>query len=489
MGICSSKKQKDDLALKLKHWPSSPGRRHTGNSFKYGTDLYINLKNGQIENFYTFGDVLGVGAFGQVMKATQKQSGQVRALKTLAKKKIINEEKEKMFAEVNILRKLDHPNIVRLFELFEDAKNYYLIIELIQGGSLIQKIQAQKTFSEAEAAYYMRQLISALQYCHKAKIVHRDLKLENLMLNIVSEKPVLKVIDFGTSRKIIQEKYLTSKLGTPHYTAPEVFKQQYTEKCDIWSCGVILYTLLCGYLPFNGSDARQTQLLIEYDKWSFDKNDWAQISPEAKKFVKKLMTYNPDKRISAEEAYLDPWLQEHINNTIDSKALNSLQKFDQSNVIQELIQQYITFQVLTPEDKIKILGNFQSLDKDGDGRINREDLIFGLKELKLDEIQIEKQIDKIMEQCDFNKTGSIEYNAFLSIMIRQELSEKTNKLEQAFKQFDLDNDGFVKKENLEDVFGGIIIDQTHWEEVLKKCDSDQQGIINKENFVRLLQQF
>ncbi|CAD8146358.1 unnamed protein product [Paramecium octaurelia] len=488
MGICASKKQKDDLALKPKHWPSSPGRRHTGNSFKYGTDLYINLKNGQIDNYYILGDVLGVGAFGQVIKATHKQSGQIRALKTLAKKKIINEEKDKMFAEVNILRKLDHPNIVKLFELFEDTQNYYLITELIQGGELIKKIQAQNTFSEAEAAFYMRQLLSALQYCHKSKIVHRDLKLENLMLNTDSEKPVLKVIDFGTSRKIIQEKYLTSKLGTPHYTAPEVFKQQYTEKCDIWSCGVILYTLLCGYLPFNGNDARITQMMIEANRWSFDKNDWANISPEAKSFVKKLMTYNPEKRISAEQAYTDPWLQGHITNTIDSRALTRLQQFYQSHIIQELIRQFITFQVLTPEDKAKILENFQSLDKDGDGKINREDLIFGLKQSKLDETEIEKQVDRIMEQCDFNKTGSIEYNAFLSIMIRQELSEKTHKLEEAFNQFDIDNDGLIKKQNLEDVLGGIIIDETHWEEVLKKCDSDQQGMINKENFVKLMQQ-
>ena len=130
MGICSSKKsKKDDLAIKPKQWPNSPTRRHTGNSFKYGTDLYINLKNGSIDTFYTIGEVLGVGAFGQVVKATHKYSGQVRALKTLAKEKIINEEKEKMFAEVNVLRKLDHPNIVRLYELFEDSKNYYLITE------------------------------------------------------------------------------------------------------------------------------------------------------------------------------------------------------------------------------------------------------------------------------------------------------------------------------------------------------------------------
>lgn len=131
MGICASSKR-NDLVIKPKQWPASPGRRHTGNSFKYGTDLYINLKNGSIEQFYTIGEVIGVGAFGNVNLVTHKLRGTKRALKTLSKNKILNEEKEKMFAEVNVLRKLDHPNIVKLYELYEDSKNYYIITEYLE---------------------------------------------------------------------------------------------------------------------------------------------------------------------------------------------------------------------------------------------------------------------------------------------------------------------------------------------------------------------
>lgn len=138
--------------------------------------------------------------------------------------------------------------------------------------------------------------------------MHRDLKLENLMLDSNAEDATLKVIDFGTSRRLLKDQYLTTLLGTPHYTAPEVFRGKYTEKCDIWSCGVIMYTLLCGYLPFNGQDARITQMLIEMGKWQFHEEDWATISNAAKSLIKKMLIHNYQKRITAEEAYNDPWI-------------------------------------------------------------------------------------------------------------------------------------------------------------------------------------
>ena len=149
MGICASHRKNKDLALKPKHWPNSPGRRNTGNanSFKFGTDLYIKLNNGSIHDYYEIHETIGVGAFGCVNLATNKVRGTKRALKTLAKKMIINEDKEQMFAEVNVLRKIDHPNIVKLFGLYEDDKNYYLITEYflkifryLSGGELVMKI-------------------------------------------------------------------------------------------------------------------------------------------------------------------------------------------------------------------------------------------------------------------------------------------------------------------------------------------------------------
>lgn len=157
-----------------------------------------------------------------------------------------------MFSEVSVLKSIDHPNIIKLFELYQDDTNYYLITEHCQGGELFERIKSAENFSEKEAADYMKQILSAVYYCHERQIVHRDLKPENLLFDQKKQNANIKVIDFGTSRKFDPTKKLTKRLGTPYYIAPEVLKKNYDEKCDVWSCGVILYILLCGYPPFNG---------------------------------------------------------------------------------------------------------------------------------------------------------------------------------------------------------------------------------------------
>eukprot|EP00829_Urostomides_striatus_P004140 TRINITY_DN14472_c0_g2_i1.p1 TRINITY_DN14472_c0_g2~~TRINITY_DN14472_c0_g2_i1.p1 ORF type:complete len:182 (+),score=24.71 TRINITY_DN14472_c0_g2_i1:39-548(+) len=151
------------------------------------------------------------------------------------------EEKERFFSEINILKILDHPNIVRLFEVFQDSKRFYLVTELCTGGELFDKLGQQKAYTEKEAACIMKQLLSAVVYCHSKKVVHRDLKPENLLMESATKNARLKVIDFGTSQMFDTNKKMTTKIGTPLYIAPEVLQKSYTEKCDIWSCGVILY--------------------------------------------------------------------------------------------------------------------------------------------------------------------------------------------------------------------------------------------------------
>jgi calcium-dependent protein kinase len=149
---------------------------------------------------------------------------------------------------------MDHPNILKLYEVFEDQKFIHLVTELCQGGELFDYILEKRKFSEKTAAHFMKQLFQAIAYCHRKGIVHRDLKPENLLLEQHSETASIKVIDFGTSALIDPKKVLSQKLGTPYYTAPEVLKSNYNEKCDVWSCGVIMYIMLCGYPPFNGGN-------------------------------------------------------------------------------------------------------------------------------------------------------------------------------------------------------------------------------------------
>jgi calcium-dependent protein kinase len=156
--------------------------------------------------------------------------------------------------EVNLMMGLDHPNIMKVFSLYEDEKYFRIITEYCSGGELFEKIQSQSSFSEKEAADYMRQILSALHYLHSKGIMHRDIKAENLLFEHKGPASNLKMIDFGVSTKFGKDKKLKETLGTAYYIAPEVLLQNYDNKCDVWSCGILMYILLCGYPPFNGDD-------------------------------------------------------------------------------------------------------------------------------------------------------------------------------------------------------------------------------------------
>jgi calcium-dependent protein kinase len=201
-----------------------------------------------------------------------KTTGEKRACKQLTKGKIAN--MEKFTIEINIMIKMDHPNIIKLYEVFEDNRYIHLIMEMCTGGELfdriIDRINKKKLFTEKEAAIIFKQMMSAICYCHGQKICHRDLKPENLLLCNNSEDSPIKVIDFGLSKIFTDNnRKMTTKVGTAYYVSPEVLAGDYDEKCDIWSAGVILYILLTGEPPFNGPNDNEIYKKIIAKKYSF----------------------------------------------------------------------------------------------------------------------------------------------------------------------------------------------------------------------------
>lgn len=195
-----------------------------------------------------------------------------RACKKLSKSKI--SDLNKFTVEINILSKIDHQNIIRLFEIYEDAKYIYLIMEMCTGGELfdriINHINKNQMFTEREAASIFKQLMSAICYCHSQNICHRDLKPENLLYLNKNEDSPIKVIDFGLSRLFSQTDHkMKTKVGTAYYVSPEVLSGNYDEKCDIWSAGVILFILLTGDPPFNGANDNEIYKKIQNKKYSF----------------------------------------------------------------------------------------------------------------------------------------------------------------------------------------------------------------------------
>lgn len=158
-----------------------------------------------------------------------------------------------LFNEINNLKGLDHPNIVKMYQYFEDEKRYYIITDICKGGELFDEIIARGKFSENDAAKLIKQVLLCINYCHEKKIVHRDLKPENILLESNKDFDQIQIIDFGTSVFCDDKEYLDEKLGTPYYIAPEVLAKKYGSKCDLWSIGVITYIILSGIPPFNGA--------------------------------------------------------------------------------------------------------------------------------------------------------------------------------------------------------------------------------------------
>ena len=235
---------------------------------------------------------------------TDNDTGVKRAVKVIERKKIKNF--NRFYNEVNALKTLDHPNIIKLFEIYEDDTHVYLVQELCTGGELFDFIVDQEFLTEDLAAKVFNQIIQAILYCHKNRIWHRDLKPENFMLKSKDGELWVKLIDFGLSWSFMvfgatgkeKLKRMTTKAGTLFFMAPEVLTMNYTNKWDIWSAGVILYIMLWGYPPFASEDDAETIELIRKGEFEFDEEAWGEISDDAKDLISQILQSETD-RISA----------------------------------------------------------------------------------------------------------------------------------------------------------------------------------------------
>ncbi|CAH0562396.1 unnamed protein product [Brassicogethes aeneus] len=265
-------------------------------------------KQPSLEDKYYLKELLGTGAFSVVRLAESKdRPGLMHAVKIIDKKALKGKE-DSLENEIKVLRRLKHPNIVQLLETFEDKSKVYLIMELVTGGELFDRIVEKGSYTEKDAADLIRQVLEAVDYMHVQGVVHRDLKPENLLYYNPDEDSKIMISDFGLS-KMEDSGIMATACGTPGYVAPEVLAQKpYGKAVDVWSIGVISYILLCGYPPFyDESDANLFAQILK-GEFEFDSPYWDEISDSAKDFIRNLMCVNVDKRFTCRQALGHPWI-------------------------------------------------------------------------------------------------------------------------------------------------------------------------------------
>ncbi|RNA20795.1 calcium calmodulin-dependent kinase type 1 isoform X2 [Brachionus plicatilis] len=304
---------------------------HPGANFNASIAIQMDSKTSKISttistrrnvrSFFEFKEVLGTGAFSEVILARELKTDQLVAIKCI-KRKALKGKEEALQNEIAVLKKLKHPNIVELVDTFEDDYFVYLIMELVTGGELFDRIVAKGSYTEKDASKLIKQILEAVDYMHDQGIVHRDLKPENLLYESPDEDSIIKISDFGLSKGIDSRMMMTA-CGTPGYVAPEVLAQKpYGKEVDVWSIGVISYILLCGYQPFFDENDSNLFAMILKGEYQFDSPYWDDISESAKDFIRHIMCLSVEDRYTCKEALRHPWIS---GNTALDKSLDKAQ--------------------------------------------------------------------------------------------------------------------------------------------------------------------
>ncbi|XP_055389008.1 calcium-dependent protein kinase 6-like [Condylostylus longicornis] len=372
-----------------------------------------------IEKLFTFEKRLGAGSFGEVFLVREKASGFQRVCKII-NKDLSKIPMEQIEAEIDVLKKLDHPNIIKVFDVYADYNSIYIIMETCDGGELADRIS--KTFeqgfilTEKYVANVMRQLLEAVNYFHTALVAHKDLKPENILYHNKSEESSIKVIDFGLAELFDrQEHFSQNAAGTYLYMAPEVLDYVVTLKCDIWSCGCIMFQLFTGEVPFPGDTLEEVERKLRYSEPDYTKLSGLPISGAAVDLLKRMLCRDLNQRYSAQQRYRR---QSNLKNVLTNMLAHQL------NVTGGQVRQ--------------INDVFKALDVDGNGLLSKAELADGLKRVGFPP----HEISQIIHALDVDASDSVSYTEFLAACYTWRESE-LNVVWTAFSKMDRDDDGKI----------------------------------------------
>ena len=485
---------------------SSFGGSSIGSSFLSDGESYISISNKLFidetndnpSKKYEILSKLGSGSFGSVYLARNKYTNEKVALKQIKKSSANLLSDGEITDEIEILKNLDHPDIVRIIESFNTKNSYILITEYCEGGELFDQVKNQ--LSETQIAVIFKQVLSGLAYLHSNNIVHRDLKLENILIHEIEKSKTtgedlfnIKIIDFGTARIFDKKRNPQSIVGSSYYIAPEVLRQKYNKECDLWSVGVILYMFIVGHAPFDGCD--DDEITTNIQRGIYRKNDrrWIKASKEVKDLIQKLLTYRPSQRLSAIQALNHPWFKITDSNILYDNVpkgdiiscIKNLLTYNINNKLEELFLAYIIHNIPRNKEAKSAIKLFKLVNENKDGKLQKNELKKTLLNFVTEAFLIQNDFDEKFEMMDGNNKGYINYEEFLRASLDRKKILTDKILHYAFNYFDSEKSGFIKKNRMKRIFGNRI-DNYVFQSIFDEIDLDKDGKINFNDFKKLL---
>lgn len=444
----------------------------------------IQIKEESVHNYYTIGAEISSEHFENVFKCKSILTNKHYYAKIFSSGTMDPDIIKSFLQEVQLLREADHPNIIKVIDIFHDHTNAVVITEQYKGGELLERVQKEDSLNENLIAGYLKQMTSAVSYLHSQGVVHRDLRPESFMFLDNDKASCLKLINFGTCKFFEKDEVLLERIGSPMYMAPEVVFESYNEKCDIWSLGVILYLLLTGKAPFEGDSEEELMQNVMTKELKFKGRTWKKISAEAKDLLQHMLDKSVSHRYSAKDvmqhtfivakAGVSPKDFENLAST-----LRKLNKFETDSKLHRATLAFIVNQVMSADELGSLKNDFRLLDKDGDGILSKSEV----EEAMVKHSGMSKNdFDELIGKVDMNGDGQINYSEFLTATINWENEMSRERLEHAFKMFDTDNSGTVSLEELQVAFGGSKNSKEVFMDMIKEADTNGDGVLDLEEF-------
>lgn len=444
---------------------------------------------------------IGSGGTSEVRIVTHRVTKRRYACKSIKLLRVPPKMKKQLMAEIEIIRSLDHPNCIKVIEVFKQLDYLHIIMELCEGGELFDRLADSpgSKMKEVDAQYLVVKMLRALNYLHEHGIIHRDLKLENFIFTSKKKDADIKLIDFGYSRTYLEGEKMTSLVGTSFYIAPEVVEGDYTKAADLWSFGCVVYMLVTGELPIPGdtdSEIMHNVVRLVHNPRKFGviatKVPGVKLSNECVDFINRLMDVDVNQRLTATQALEHPWI---TNQTLSGAQISKAESFSGTEEAREVAKKVTTFKTYPDIKRAALVATafymdtskieelqdvFQSIDKDGNGVITYKEFSSALKNQLND-----KELHEIFEAMDQDHTNKIKYSEFVAACVEERSFKEEEDLMLAFRKMDIDGDGVITKSELRTQLGDSFTDAAI-DKIVQEADFGHDGSINKQEFLRAM---